>query len=395
MNHQQHERSYKQFIMRTTLAIVFTMAAATILAVGQTSNGSAVKYPTYSVLAIGELKSNADADLAPLIEGKNDSLTEKEAAKRFGILYNVSGSQLSNTTVLELVDGTTNQTIKKVSLDEYFGKESATWKNVPAESETTATGSTSVYSVQKGKTTLKVVRDIRIVNDAGLPEGKRIDVTFSVEPNSAMKLKAKFNGKAEGGFSTKGNTFWIGNGDKTSPATIIVNVSPSPKIAAEGAKKGQTQAFTVSGGTVSAANGKKTPVLSFSVSGTTTRFADHEAEQVQNVRAYFENHTTKPKMVTVTSADKTTDHPGDTLTYTITSDNIGTGPAADIEINNKIPAGSAYIENSAEGEGSDITVTRGPVDKTGTGVANQLTWKFKTPISPGEERRVSFKVILL
>jgi uncharacterized repeat protein (TIGR01451 family) len=47
--------------------------------------------------------------------------------------------------------------------------------------------------------------------------------------------------------------------------------------------------------------------------------------------------------------------PGDTIIYTITYTNNAAEPVTDAVINDPIPAGTIYINNSAKGEGADIT----------------------------------------
>ena len=47
--------------------------------------------------------------------------------------------------------------------------------------------------------------------------------------------------------------------------------------------------------------------------------------------------------------------PGDTIVYTITYTNNSTEPVTDAAVNDPIPAGTAYIPDSARGEGADIT----------------------------------------
>ena len=98
-------------------------------------------------------------------------------------------------------------------------------------------------------------------------------------------------------------------------------------------------------------------------------------------------------MISVTTVNTTSAKPGDTLTYTIYSHNIGTAGAADIVINNPVPSGSSFVEGSATGQGTAITVSRGPASGQKQGKASAITWKYKSAFQPGDSRSVSFKVI--
>ncbi|HLX11967.1 MAG TPA: DUF11 domain-containing protein [Bacteroidota bacterium] len=387
MNNSQLTKGV-QINMKNTLATLVAILAMSTAAAAQTPQSVDMKYPHYTVSAVGQLQGNPDSAFAPLLEGKS-------ASKRFGILYKENASNLSGAVVLELIDAANNQTIKKITLDEYYGKENSGWKYLPNESQSSARGSSAAFSTTKGKTTYTIYRDLTLVDDANLPGGKRLDISFAVKSSTPTKLKARFLGTAEGVFSTKGSIFTITGNEKSVMAALVVRTPADSKIVAE-AKKGNVEPFTVTSGAVSVSSDKKAVVLSMNVTGTSTPIAKYMNEQVQTLRSYLETHgAPKPKMVQEVTADETAKNPGDTVVYTVTCDNIGTAPAAEIQIQNRIPAGARYIEDSAEGEGSDITIARNPAQQPQIGAATAITWKFKTPFAPGEERLVKFKVVLL
>jgi uncharacterized repeat protein (TIGR01451 family) len=111
--------------------------------------------------------------------------------------------------------------------------------------------------------------------------------------------------------------------------------------------------------------------------------------QARNILEYARTGADKPELVAVTTVDRASTSPGDTVTYTMEYCNIGTAPGTGIEIRNAIPAGARYIEDTAAGDGSTIDVIR-----SYQRVAQSIEWKFQEPILPGQRRTVRFKVIV-
>jgi len=381
-------------IYALTLLAVFLCTAV----VAQDKGGIELKYPTYLVTAPVQINNLPDANLVPLIAAKNDSLTKKSASHRFGILYRDDVKALSKTIVLQLLDAETNQPIKDISLDEYFGKENSGWKFNQDESKSTSTKSTSVFSVTAGSRKFEFIREVELKDDQNLPLGKEVIVSFAMKSDNLMKVKVKFLGKAEGTFKPEKSAFTIASDENSAGvnAVLVYQVSPSSRVrVGAAAKKGTPQPFTVETDQLSIEPQRQTTVLSFAVAGSTIRSKKHVSTQAQNIAAYLATRVSKPAMVSVTQTNKSATSPGDTLTYKIIYHNIGTGAAADISIENPIPKGSTYIENSAEGPGSAISLLRGAATSTGAGSVDKVTWKFKDPIFPGEEREVKFKVLIL
>jgi uncharacterized repeat protein (TIGR01451 family) len=93
-----------------------------------------------------------------------------------------------------------------------------------------------------------------------------------------------------------------------------------------------------------------------------------------------------PHVVVVSAADKQTSQPGDTVTYMVICSNIGTSSASNVALSNPIPEGTQYLDGSATPGGSAISF-----DRSGS-VVQKIKWTFSTPVEPGGERVVSFRV---
>ncbi|MBU0701250.1 DUF11 domain-containing protein [bacterium] len=86
--------------------------------------------------------------------------------------------------------------------------------------------------------------------------------------------------------------------------------------------------------------------------------------------------------------------PGETLTYTLTYINEGSGTATKVILTDEIPAGTSYITDSAVGAGTVISYSHdGGInyDGLGTEPVTHIKWELNT-LAPGAGGNVSFVV---
>ena len=382
--------------MRIIQFISLFLLVGAISVYAQPSNSVSLHYSGYAITIPSSLENTADAVLAPVIVGKLDVVPEKNPESRFGILFRENGSKPENITILEIIDAGSNKVIKKVSLAEYYGKETSSWKNVPAENTVTETSVTSVFQCQVKEGAFKLTRVISMQADQNLPGGKKMKIAFSLEPKSSMKVKIKFLGIAEGIVSSSTRSLVITNAEPLTnlhPA-IEIFVKETAQIQVDQLKKGKPQSFTVTSKDVSGEAGKNSEVLSLSIVGTSILFHDYAEKQAQSLEKYFITGKPAPEIVVVTQPDKMKAYPGDTLTYTIYYHNIGTDVAADISLSGPIPAGAQYINESAESNGSAMTLIRKEAKAPAQGDVTDLNWKDIRKLKSGEERWVRYKVVI-
>ena len=101
-----------------------------------------------------------------------------------------------------------------------------------------------------------------------------------------------------------------------------------------------------------------------------------------------------PRIIVVSSVNKEATQPGDTITYTLVCSNIGTGNATDVALNNPIPDRARYIEDTATENGFRVSYARAEAAAPAQGNVKAITWKLPNALKPGEERMVSFRVVI-
>ncbi|MFZ1977108.1 MAG: DUF11 domain-containing protein [Bacteroidota bacterium] len=351
----------------------FKLMALLLMAAAIASAQVSIHYPGYTLSAAAVLSGNPDAGIIPFAAGKLDKLPAKNPDSRFGILYSDNAQSLPSTTLMEIFDAATNAVIKKVTLDEYYGNESLTWNNGD----------------------MKLTREVQLVESANLPAGKQIRIDFKLESAKAFKVYAKFYGKAEGLFKSSGRTFSISNIDPltTDRPALIVAVEQARQITVEPFKKGKPQSFTITTSALQVEQNHAVSLFTLDVVGTSVPFPGSVGRQAVNLQAYLTTHKAAAKIAVETVPDKQKTMPGDTLTYKIYYDNIGTDDAANMSVSGPIPEGTTYIEGSAAGEGTKISFERKKAAAPQTGAVININWIDQRLLKPGEERWVEYKVV--
>ncbi len=356
--------------MNRILMVLILIALISIIVIGQTANVMSIKYPGYVLTVPQNLEGYGDAEFAPFVSAKVDSLPKKAEQSRFGILFRDDAKNLSTVTLLEILDAATNKVIRKISLDEYYN---------PKEND------------------LKFIKDISVAEDEALPGSKKIQLSFALQSTSALKVKVRLYGKVEGTISQSPNGFVITNNEpltQLKPALLfqaIVGVPIKLDI-----KKEKQQSFILTSNSVSLEPNQKTKVLSFDIVGSTISFAKYIPQQIENVKNYYAGRKTTPSVAIVTVSEKPSTTPKDTMTYVIYYHNIGTAPATDVNINGQIPGGTSYLEGSAEAEFKEVSISfeRKEVKPPAIGEVISLKWNDKQEIKSGEERWVRYKVVV-
>jgi uncharacterized repeat protein (TIGR01451 family) len=96
----------------------------------------------------------------------------------------------------------------------------------------------------------------------------------------------------------------------------------------------------------------------------------------------------------VNVSNKAVAQPSDTVTYQIICTNIGNGSVSDVVITNPVSAGLRYLEGSAVEDDTQITFERAPVASPQLGEVKTINWKLLKSLNVGDEKIVSFKVIV-
>lgn len=353
-----------------------------------------LKYSGYKISATVSTKDFSAGDGVSFAAGTLDTLTKKKTKIHFGVLFREPQKNFSKVIVAELFDAATNKSLRKISLEEFLGKESQTWK---VSEQSSDTGSIMTFRFTAAGKDFILIRSVNAVISRDIPTGKMMQERWSIECSAETNVRLVFYGRLEGTITHSGSTLQVTPNEPGlyfNPAMLITYNGQTSLSVKKSAKKEVPSTFTVTANNIKLIPGQPSEALSIAVYGTSTVFKKYIAQQSKIIQDYVQTHRLAPELAAVTVTDKKSASPGDTIAYTIMYHNIGTAPAADIVITNPIPANMLYVENSASGEGSEITVERENATLPKIGVVKSVTWNFKEPIFPGEERSVSYKVIV-
>ena len=347
-------------------------------------------YSSYQFYVPYDIGSATAGSTARVFVGK--AATDLKDERPFGLILRGRGKELMSTPLFEVRDAGTKKAIKRITVEEYFGKTDAGWKRVDAGSVHTADRASDVFTFMAGGVNYLFGRTLETETENGAPFGKQLKVSFTLGADKEAAVSLHLLGAAGGILTTEGSNCWIGDAQnqKESQAYIVINLGSGGMMAlGPKPKAGQQQTVTFESKELQLKPGELTVALGFTIVGTSVGSKEHALRQVQNYLSLKKDQKKAPQVVAVTSVSKPSTASGDTVTYSIMYCNIGTAPAADITIDNPVPAGTHYLEKSAEGEGSEINVVR-----SATEVAS-VTWKFTAPIMPGERRVARFSVTVL
>jgi uncharacterized repeat protein (TIGR01451 family) len=375
----------RNIIVLCACTLIFGMISA-----AQTDGRLVVGDESSHYFAQVENTGTTPAALTALFAGRLRS--DPGEGKQFGFIIKGRGKDLLSTPLLEIRESASKKTIRKITLGEYFGKGDAGWKRVEEQSSHIDGSVKDAFTFTASGVKYTFGRTVEVVTDSGAPRGKQIRVSFMLGSNQETSVIVRFLGSANGVVAAAGNSCRVGNAatEKESKAYLMLTLASAGTIAAGPiSKNGESQAVTIESEETKLQANRQTEVLAFTFTGTTVGSSEYARQQAENYFSMQKNKNVAPQLVAVTSVNKPSTAAGDTVTYTIVYCNIGTAPAADVAIDNPIPAGTHYLENSATGEGGEVVVNR-----TADSVKS-IGWKFPAPIAPGERKSVHFRVKVL
>ena len=365
--------------------LTFLFCVISLISAQKSVMGLEIKYHSYKLKISRELPVEKEV---PFIVGEK-FIDNKE--KRFGLLFSGERKEILSHPLIELYDANTQKRIGRISLQEYSGLESKDWRLLKDDCITNDTLLLTTFLFTINKQRVKFQKKIEIVPDMALPLGKSINVSFTFIPEKEMNIDMKLNLKSTGKVVMQNNLFAVIDTvvDKNDYSAIIIKADNGSIVSVQPKSKTRKQNDI----TISVKNNQiKTehikPILTLQIVGTTVEQLELVEQQVKNLFTYFTDNKTNPDIVATTISSKTATNPGDTVKYIIVYNNIGTAQAVGININNPIPIGTKYIEESAEGVGSFFSI------KLENNNISSLNWEFKDPIYPGERREVSYKLII-
>ncbi len=311
---------------------------------------------------------------------KSVSLPLIQAKAKNGDLFGINFQGIAGTaSFIELLDAN-SKVVSTVTVGDFLGKSTGKGVNL-VSSVTSGSGNRSenVYEVSSAQGKYLLIVNSLTTSAASTKENPaKLLVRFAVRNNPATIASARITLPVDGTAETKNGGFII-SGKKSTQPIVAAFYPKTAKISIE--KKN----ITVVTPAIKTAN--ETLLLSLSVDCANTK-----EEAFSSLLAYDKN--TENNIAIVTVSNKATAAPTDTVMYQIICTNIGNGSVSDIVITNPVTAGSRYLEGSAVGEDSQISFDRTPSAAPALGDVKSIKWKLSKTIEVGEEKIVSFKVIV-
>lgn len=104
-----------------------------------------------------------------------------------------------------------------------------------------------------------------------------------------------------------------------------------------------------------------------------------------------ENETGGPSVVIVSATGSASVNPRDTVSMTLVCVNVGNQSASDVMVNNPLPQGTSYLDNSASGDRMRVEYEHGD---GADGAVRAVRWMMTGELKPGEDRIARFKAIV-
>jgi len=364
--------------MKHFSAIVVFLVVGSSLLFGQKSQQElTISYGQFNITYTAQQQN--DAVVLPFIEGKSLAGSKE----RFGILFRASQG---TTAWIEILDET-GKTIKTIALNEFLGKTNS--EGVKLLSNTISGGNRTTETVHEivlptGK--VKLITRALVTGDkdnSKTPE--QLVVTFSLASEKTQNLALRLLLPYEGSAGIEKNGVILSG--KSSASVIALSVMPGAENISL-----LKNSISIKGPAVPLSG--ETPMLWLMARGANAASQGASKALAAEIIGNSEKTKADPNIVVVNTISKTNAQPGDTVTYTLICKNIGLGEATNIQLSNPVAAGTVYLEGSAIGEGTDISVDREAATPSQSGAATMLRWKLKDALKGGQDQTVSFKVIV-
>ena len=329
-----------------------------------------LKFPQFSLLFHPE-PAVADAATLPFVEGRMN-----KGKERFGILLR---NAPAGATVVEILDGS-NAVLKGITVNDLLGKSTTSGVRLVG-SQVTASNrrSENVYEVTTSQGPLQLVMRSLATGDTNSPIQQRLVVTFSVRGSSATQLALRLSLPVQGAAEARPNGFLVTA--KNGAGAISAAVYPKSEIVAG---KG-TMVVT---GPAIGVNSDESALLWLVFDGSTAAAAPAAKLQASGALETEAKRSDNPNILIVSSTDRTSIRPSDTVALTLICVNIGTKGATGVTLKNPVPPGTAFMDGSALGEGTEVLYDRE------AGTVRNVKWKMNGELKPGDEQVVSFRAVV-
>ena len=343
-----------------------------------------MKLGDYSISALSAPKKENGA--LPFLQASFGKAPK--SPKAFGFWYAENENAMSDV-VFEIADAATNSLVKKITAADLAGKSKVESLNKGAR-----VVATYQFGTAPALTELQIESELQ--DDATSPLGMKIHVSYKLRMQKAAQLNAVLNLKTDGSVQKLGTasvaTTRMEKENPVYPAMVASALSAVNLTLGSRTKGIQIVSFQAE--KVSLKEKEWATVFSFEIAGTTVKDADKTIAQANRVVNRIAMNESKPDLAIFNAANAMSTVPGDTITYSITYCNIGSAIAQNAEITNPVAEGVTLIEKSIDTKEADVVIERKPATAPELGAPALVRWKIKKGIMPGEEGKLTMKVIV-
>jgi uncharacterized repeat protein (TIGR01451 family) len=354
--------------MKTFISIVSSMLLLT-LAVAQTKTPRIAQSHSSQVTTFHPAPIAADSKELPFIMSKPTS----------GDLYGFSFKGFPTTApFLELLDGAGKVTRTLTVNDLFSGKSTSAAKLLSSTVSGSVNRIETLYeiSLPQGKAALSISATATSLQSGTIPAKLLLKIVLKNYSGSVASARMTMPYVGTMASKEKGFTLTSARGGQTMAGTLA-NETNSLTTA--------NRKLTVTSKPI--VDGNETVLLLLSIDAFNTK-AQADA-YVQELATNNPND-----IVIINTIDKESAEPADTVTYRIHCINIGKGPVSDVVVTNPISTGTVFLEGSASGDDTEISVERTEAQLPQVGSVRSVSWKFKKSIDVGSEKVVQFRVVI-
>jgi uncharacterized repeat protein (TIGR01451 family) len=328
-----------------------------------------LKFPQFSLLFHPQ-PATADAATLPLVEG-----SMSKGKERFGIMLR---SAAAGSPVIEILDAG-GSVLKGLSVNDLLGKSTSGVKLVSSHMTASNRRAENIYNVTTPQGAIQLVMKVLATGDSTSPAQQRMIMTFAVRGSSAQSLALRLNLPVQGTVETRTNGFVVAA--KNGAGALSAAVYPKGEIVAD---KGTV---AVTGGAVGV-TAEESALLWIVFEGSTAATAPAAKLQASGALDLASKRPDNPNLLIISSTDRTSIRPSDTVALTLICVNVGTKGASGVTLKNPVPPGTAFMDGSATGEGTEVLYDRE------AGTVRNVKWKMTGELKPGDEQVVSFKAVV-
>lgn len=362
--------------MGRLLVLAMMLAVLCDLSPAQKLKSVNIRYPFLSLSYMPQ-PATADAKGLPVLR----AVPASHQKETFG--FTLSGLP-ATAPAIELL-GQGGKVLKALSVNDLLGKGVSREEMLtPAGNENDLRRTEVLYIVRVAQGDVKIGVKAIASGDEGTANQELV-MMFTIQAPAAMEAGLRAFLPVIGGIEAAGNGAIIT--PKVGNAGLAASLLPqSGKMTVEQGR------VTVESGIVQVPPMVEVPVMWMIINGVGAESAGAVKTKARDVIAATMSQHDEPRVIVVNAVDRIRISQADTALYTLICANVGTGEAHNVVIGNPVPKGSRYLDGSATSVGMVFQhIGKGEGE---SGLTSGLKWSLQDALKPGEEKIISFKLVL-